>query len=383
MEGSTAEGENPERLGKRRAAVVDQEEAPLPGESHGAPGKRRRGVSANKIDQARFLRAQDRRFEGFGYAENSTWTKDFSFVQLADPQLGMLRMDKSWEEEQDMLKLAVEHINRLQPRFVVVCGDLVNAYPDNQKKQQAQAQDFKAISSEIDSHIPLVCVCGNHDVGNTPTQQSIDAYRERFGDDYFSFWVDGVKFIVLNTQLHKDDTASPDLLIAQDQWLDEEFAASEKEQPTHTIILSHIPPFIESPDEEDGYFNLETLRRRQLLRRVKRARVSSWFCGHYHRNAGGMDGPLEVVVSSAVGCILKPNGKDPLGLGGFQIPPVIGPGLSGLRIVDVSRQSVKHKWFTLDSVPPPKEQVGAEKEAAAKPSAAATPEGSTTTSIAE
>lgn len=41
-------------------------------------------------------------------------------AQLADPQLGMLTMDESWEEEKDTLAAAVTHINRLQPRFVVV-----------------------------------------------------------------------------------------------------------------------------------------------------------------------------------------------------------------------------------------------------------------------
>lgn len=36
------------------------------------------------------------------------------------------------------------------------CGDLVNAYPDNQDKQEAQARDFKDVSSRIDPRIPLV-----------------------------------------------------------------------------------------------------------------------------------------------------------------------------------------------------------------------------------
>ncbi len=31
--------------------------------------------------------------------------------------------------EVEMLKASVEHINRLKPRFAIVCGDLVNAFP--------------------------------------------------------------------------------------------------------------------------------------------------------------------------------------------------------------------------------------------------------------
>jgi hypothetical protein len=75
---------------------------------------------------------------------------------------------------------------------------------------------------KIDPSIPLVCLCGNHgaepapsscltasvqrlpphargtriertDVGNTPTRATIYSYKERFGDDYFRFWVGGVR----------------------------------------------------------------------------------------------------------------------------------------------------------------------------------------------
>ena len=67
-----------------------------------------------------------------------------------------------------------------------------------------QERSFKKTFKDLDSSIPLVCVCGNHDVGNTPTLDSIRHYRDKFGDDYFSFWVGGVKFIVINSQYYKD-----------------------------------------------------------------------------------------------------------------------------------------------------------------------------------
>ena len=31
--------------------------------------------------------------------------------------------------------------------------------------------------SRLDKSIPLVCVCGNHDVGNRPTVETIEGYR--------------------------------------------------------------------------------------------------------------------------------------------------------------------------------------------------------------
>ena len=67
--------------------------------------------------------------------------------------------------------------------------------------------------------IILVCVCGNHDVGNRPTKDTIANYQSTFGDDYFSFWHSGVQFIVLNSQLYEDCSLTKDLALAQDNWL--------------------------------------------------------------------------------------------------------------------------------------------------------------------
>lgn len=38
----------------------------------------------------------------------------------------------------------------------------------------AQDIDFKKVMSELDPEIAAVCVCGNHDVGNNPTVQTIE-----------------------------------------------------------------------------------------------------------------------------------------------------------------------------------------------------------------
>lgn len=108
-------------------------------------------------------------------------------------------MDVSgWSIEKEMMELAVGHINRLKPAFAIVCGDLVNEFPldDAQKvsspsnvahermgfsnilfpQREAQISDFRSIFSKIDPSIPLVCVCGNHDVGNVPNRKSIEKW---------------------------------------------------------------------------------------------------------------------------------------------------------------------------------------------------------------
>lgn len=50
------------------------------------------------------------------------------FIQIADPQLGTFQMNKDWREELVLLRQAVEHANRLKPRFLLISGDLVNAF---------------------------------------------------------------------------------------------------------------------------------------------------------------------------------------------------------------------------------------------------------------
>jgi len=64
---------------------------------------------------------------------------------------------------------------------------------------------------EIHPAIPLLCVCGNHDVGNRPTASSVEAFKKDFGDDYFVFWIDKMKGIVLNTNLYFDPSAVRDI----------------------------------------------------------------------------------------------------------------------------------------------------------------------------
>jgi hypothetical protein len=74
----------------------------------------------------------------------------------------------------------------------------------------------------LDPSIRPICVCGNHDIGNTPTTETIEQYTKEFGSDYFSFWIGGCKFISVNSQFYQDDSATVDLHAKMDEWLDAE-----------------------------------------------------------------------------------------------------------------------------------------------------------------
>eukprot|EP00299_Pterocystis_sp_00344_P006957 c2015_g1_i1.p1 GENE.c2015_g1_i1~~c2015_g1_i1.p1 ORF type:complete len:304 (+),score=51.05 c2015_g1_i1:77-988(+) len=296
----------------------------------------------------------------------------FCFVVLADSQLGMmatninrgifipkddsLTAEKSYELEKQMLCKAVRCINKMQPKpvFVVVCGDLVDIFPNTEE----QVRDFKTIMAQLDPSVALVCVCGNHDIGDRPTSATIAAYKERFGDDYFPFRQDSIKFLVLNSQLFKDSSLCPDLAKAHSDWIDKELASVSPGD--RVIVFSHIPPCIHTPDEPDGYFNLSTSVRAHLFPRLIRAGAKAWFCGHFHRNSiavvngigpDGIATTMEVVVNGAIGTNLTTrrgvsSDLELAHIGTF----LLDEETSGLRVVTVTEEDISHQWFSLASL---------------------------------
>lgn len=291
-----------------------------------------------------FLRARRRTFSGLTEDAEREWTGPFCFIQAADPQLGLMKAWRDgdcdgggdeWAEEVQLTKQAVQAVNRLtpRPRFMVLCGDLVHAMPDTPFRE-GQERDLKAALNGTDPSIPLVFVSGNHDLGNTPTPRTLDQYTSAWGDDYFSFWVGGVLCLVLNSQLFHDGSACPQQKEAQEMWLEEQLsraASSTEPRPKHVLVFQHIPLYLQRPDEDDDYFNLQTLVRRTLLDRFKAAGVKAVFSGHYHRNAGGRHDGLDMVVSSAIGCQL-------------------GEDTHGLRVVVVTADDVIHRYHSLEQL---------------------------------
>ncbi|XP_037133580.1 serine/threonine-protein phosphatase CPPED1 [Syngnathus acus] len=287
-----------------------------------------------------FLRAKHRTFHGLGEDIEDGWTGPFYFIQAADPQLGLMKAwrqgdSKSggdeWAEEVELTKQTVEAMNQLRPRprFMVLCGDLVHAMPETTFRE-AQERDLKTALEGTDPSIPLVFVSGNHDLGNTPTPTTVEQYCRTWGDDYFSFWVGGVLFLVLNSQLFYDASACPQFKEAQEKWLEELLSkVASSSAPKHIIVFQHIPLYIKNPDEEDNYFNLQMEVRQKLMDQFKRAGVKAVFSGHYHRNAGGCHDGLDMVVSSAIGCQL---GEDP----------------HGVRVVVVTADRVVHRYHSLE-----------------------------------
>lgn len=259
----------------------------------------------------------------------------FYFIQAADSQFGMIdsyihsRPEPGWREEVDLCNQLVDKCNRMVPRpkFLIICGDLIDSLPASELGQR-QMLDFKSIFQRL--KIPLVCVCGNHDIGDEPTEESLRAYRRQFGEDYFYFTLNGVLFIVINSQFYKHRLNLENYAREQDSWLDGILKHCKKF--THTFVFEHIPWFLENANEPDDYFNINKDIRNHWLEKFYLAGVTKIFCGHYHRNAGGHYKDMELVVTSAIGAQM-------------------GEDASGVRLVRITRNKITHDYYPMERIP--------------------------------
>lgn len=270
----------------------------------------------------------------------------FYFIQAADTQLGLIdwffEKKISWDKELALIEKMIDKVNQMQPKpsFLIICGDMVNEFPESEHRE-AQLADHKKVFDKLDKTIPLVCVCGNHDVGDKPTPDTITKYRSDFGPDYLTFVVNEVLMIILNSQYYMDPELVPEQAAEHDKWLDGVLQSIPKYKKA--IVFQHIPWFCYNPEDErtvfildNGhkvFFDMDLDVRKKMLNKLYDAGIRDVFCGHYHRNAGGHFKDMQQVVTSAVGAAL-------------------GQDKSGFRIVTLNKDAVvKHKYYELDQVP--------------------------------
>jgi len=257
-------------------------------------------------------------------AQNSS---DYFFIQISDTQFGMFTGDKDFAQETLNYEFVVANINRLKPAFVVICGDLINKPGD-----AAQAAEYHRITKKIDPKIPVYELPGNHDVGNDPTPESLAYYRKNFGKDYYSFRQRDLYGIALNASVIASPGKVQDDANKQEAWLKAELVTAKASGARHIVVFQHQSWFLEKGDEPDQYFNIPKATRARYLDLLKNAGVRYVFAGHYHRNAFGKDGDLEMITT---GPVSLPLGDDP----------------SGIRIVTVHPDRLEHQYFTLGNIP--------------------------------
>jgi len=249
------------------------------------------------------------------------------FVQLSDPQFGMFTDNKDFVQETANFEFAIANINHLHPAFVVLTGDLVNKAAD-----PAQLAEYKRIAGKLDRGISLYSVAGNHDVGNTPTAASLDAYRKNIGPDYYTFRSGALEGIVLDSSLIQHPEDVPGEAERQRKWLEAELAKAKDAGVRWTVIFQHIPFFLSAADEADQYFNIPLASRSGYLELLERFGVRYVFAGHLHNNSFGQAGALQMITTGPVG---KP----------------LGTGASGMRVAKLDAAGLEQAFFDFGHVP--------------------------------
>ncbi|RHJ94944.1 metallophosphoesterase [Parabacteroides bouchesdurhonensis] len=247
----------------------------------------------------------------------------FYFVQMSDPQFGMLEGNKEFSKETKLMEQAVKAVNKLNPEFIVFTGDLVNDWKD--KKQIAE---FQRILGQIKKETPVYVLPGNHDFDQKVSDEALSAYLDEYGYDSFSFHTKNTCFIGLNTPVifaDKKDEEQSQLV-----WMERVLRNSQK--CNHRILFTHYPFFVETPDEADQYFNIPLTKRGNYIDLFNKYNVDAMFAGHLHRNADGSSGNFRMVTTSA---LCYPLGKDKV----------------GFRIVKVYPDRIESEYYDLDNIP--------------------------------
>lgn len=250
-----------------------------------------------------------------------------TFFQMADTQFGFFNANKEFSRETVNMEKAIAESNRLKPAFVIICGDLVNKPGDI-----AQIAEYKRIAAKLDPSIKLYSVSGNHDVENVPTIASLALYKKHFGDDRYTFHSGNIVGIILNSSLIKDPSLAPIEAAKQLEWLIQALKDAKKSNARNIMVFMHHSLFLKDSNEPDEYFNINTERRKIYLELFKEYGVKEVFAGHYHRNAYGKFGDMEMITTGPIG---RPLGADS----------------SGFRIINVKGKIVDHSYFALDSLP--------------------------------
>ena len=259
------------------------------------------------------------------------------FLQMSDPQFGMYTENRDFAQETANFEFAIATANRLKPRFVIVCGDLVNKAGDAD-----QIAEFHRVAHRLAPGIDLRLVAGNHDVSNTPTRASIDAYRRNFGSDYYTFTYGGFEGIVLDSSLIQHPEGAPEESARQEKWLEAELATAKQAGARQIVVFQHIPFFVKTADEADSYFNLPQATRSRYLELLKRSGVNYVFSGHLHHAETGQDGALRIFSAGPVGMPLE-------------------GGVSGMRVVEFDASGVKERYVDFGHLPNKLEEAFAPK----------------------
>ena len=144
----------------------------------------------------------------------------FRFAVVADPQLGMVELERDTQNFASVAAAISALPEATRPRFVLVAGDLVNTAGDHE-----QLRRFQEVRARFT--VPVWVVPGNHDLaadGRKLVPDLADAFRRDVAPDRFVRTEGGCVFIGLNSQLWTLETTAREQLA----WLESSSARRER-----------------------------------------------------------------------------------------------------------------------------------------------------------
>lgn len=200
---------------------------------------------------------------------------DFYFVQLSDTHWGFSGPPNP--DAKNTLRKAITTVNALEkpPEFIVFTGDLTHTTDDPAERRRRMAE-FRDIAAGLKVK-QVRFMPGEHDA-------SLDrgaAYKEFFGDTFYSFDHKGVHFLVV------DNVSDPGARIGDEQlaWMKADLAKRAKDSPI--VVLTHRPLFDLVPKWD--WATRDGAQAMDILMQYPKVTV---FYGHIHQEHHHMTGHI-------------------------------------------------------------------------------------------
>ena len=195
-----------------------------------------------------------------------------------------------------VLRQAVEDINRLRPGLVLHIGDMVPGYKRYMAEWEEDIGAFKGVIGGLEA--PFYPCAGNHDVitgtGDPDDHRGEDLHKKHFGPLYYSFDYRDCHFVVL----YSDEALQslPRFSARQLDWLARDLEGSRGRQ---SFVFVHKPAW-EYP--KSNWDEVHAILKRHDVRAV--------FAGHFHHSHKSIerDGIPHYVMGVTGGRTYSPEG---------------------------------------------------------------------------
>lgn len=175
--------------------------------------------------------------------------------------------DRTGGHREGIFSRAINHLNLMQPEFVLSVGDLIEGYSDKEPAIEGMWKEFDGYISKLT--MPFFHVPGNHDTANTTMAKY---WKNKFGKIYYHFVYKNVLFLCAHTEDFPEGQKQA-TRISPEQTAYFAKVLEENKNVKHTIVAMHKPVWNQMNLDEIGFTAFENL----LL-----DRPYTVFAGHVH-----------------------------------------------------------------------------------------------------